>query len=96
MARLSERSDPWVLVTADDKMPDEHRDRVRDLGATLATIDGSWEAFCARHSLELSQEHFKRETVHRWAHVMQEQDDGEVRRYTPLNHAAWKKRRRGD
>jgi hypothetical protein len=91
---LAERDDEWVLVAADDKMPFEHSEAVNDTGATIATVDGAWENFCQRHSLSLTPEQFKRDSVHRWAHVMAEQPDREVRRFTPLSHALWRPKKR--
>ena len=91
---LAERDDEWVLVAADDKMPFEHPETVKEAGATIATVDGAWKAFCQRHALSLTQEQFKRDSVHRWAHVIAEQDAQEVRRYTPMNHALWRPKKR--
>lgn len=59
-----------VLVTTDETMPREHRARLRDAGATVALVHADGEAA-------------KRETVHRWAHVMAAQTPGTVRRYSP-------------
>ncbi len=89
---LDKRPDPWVLVTADDKMPFEHRDLILELGTTIATIDGQWESFCARHGLSHSHSQFARDAVHRWAHVMVEQGDNEIRRYNPRTHGNWRPR----
>ena len=47
---LAERDDEWVLVAADDKMPFEHPETVKETGATIATVDGAWKAFCQRHA----------------------------------------------
>jgi hypothetical protein len=82
----SEYSDP-VLVTADDDMPLEHGKLITKLGLTIATIDG-------RRKPGWPPEAWKKETVHRWAHVMQEQQSGTCRRYSPSGHATWTERRR--
>jgi hypothetical protein len=59
-----------VLVTADEGMPREHRALLRALRVTVAVVHADGEAA-------------KRETVHRWAHVMATQPAGSVRRYSP-------------
>jgi hypothetical protein len=56
-----------VLVTADEHLS---RDFVRAARATVAIVHADGEAA-------------KRETVHRWAHVMAAQPPGSVRRYSP-------------
>jgi hypothetical protein len=91
---LAERDDEWVLVAADDKMPLEHAETVRETSATIATVDGLWRAFSQRHGLSRTQEQFKRDSIHRWAHVIAEQRPGEVRRYTPSSHSIWRPRKR--
>ncbi|CAN5500759.1 hypothetical protein BH23ACT9_BH23ACT9_32660 [soil metagenome] len=73
-------------MTGDDAMPDEHEDVIERLGVTVATVDGRWE----HHGME--QEAYKREVVHRWAHRMAEQQDGEVRRYSPSSNRTWTRR----
>jgi len=94
LRRVAEIDEPWVLVTADDKMPAEWTETISELGATIATIEGLWEKFCQAHNLHLTQEQFIRDSVHRWSHVMQGQEQGEIRRYNPLSHAVWKPRKR--
>ena len=59
-----------VLVTADEAMPREHRALLREHRVTVAVVHADGEAA-------------KRETVHRWAHVMATQPRGSVRRYSP-------------
>ena len=56
---LGARSDLWVLVTSDDEMPHEHETLVRNISATIATIDGQWEQVCQRHNLTRTQEEFQ-------------------------------------
>ena len=89
LTKLSGLAYPWVLVTSDDAMPFEHASRIASLRSTIATIDGEWEKCCKRHSLALAEEEFRRETVHRWAHVIAEQSEGSVRRYSPLSNRTW-------
>jgi hypothetical protein len=85
---------PWVLLTGDDFMPCEHADLIGDAKATVATVDGEWQAACARGSADMTQQEFKRDTVHRWAHSIAEQEAATVRRYTPWNNAPWTLRKK--
>jgi hypothetical protein len=62
--------DGVVLVTADEGMPREHAELLRRTRLTLAVVAARGEAA-------------RRETVHRWAHVMAGQRPGTVRRYSP-------------
>jgi hypothetical protein len=84
IGRLDE-SDP-VLITGDDKMPSEHGKVIAKLGLTIATIDG-------RRKPNWPAEAWKKETVHRWAHVMQAQPAGTLRRYSVSGHVPWVSRR---
>lgn len=94
LGRLAKLSYPWVLVTWDDAMPEEHESLVRQIQATIATIDGQWERVCHEKGLQRRQEQYKKDTVHRWAHVMVEQPAGSVRRYSPVSHREWLPRTR--
>jgi hypothetical protein len=89
LKRLAELAYPWVFVTFDDEMPGEHETLIRQIRATIATIDGQWERICKEKGLERTQEQFKRDTVHRWAHTMVDQTPGSIRRYSPLSHREW-------
>jgi hypothetical protein len=62
--------DDVVLVTADEGMPREHLALLRERRLPVAVVHADGEAA-------------KRETVHRWAHVMATQRPGSVRRYSP-------------
>ncbi len=75
-----------VLVTANESMPIEFEDALRDTGIALAVIDGD-------HG-KTPQEAWKRDTVHRWAHVIEEQAPGVWRRYSPHRRGQWTARRR--
>ncbi len=77
LAKLYE-SEPWVMVTADDAMPFTHAPLIASLAITIATVQP-----CPNRGKEA--EYWKRETVHRWAHKMQEQPDKSIRRYSPRN-----------
>lgn len=79
--------DDYVLITSDDKMPDEHGALISELGITIATIDGRWAAS------GLEQEAWKREVVHRWAHAMHDQPPKSIRRYSLKWYREWTKRR---
>jgi predicted nuclease of predicted toxin-antitoxin system len=63
-----------VLVTADDNMPAEHAEILRETRVTLATIDPA-------RPVDLPQEQWEWEVVQRWAHRMAEQESGGWRRY---------------
>ena len=76
-----------TLVTSDDNMPNEHGALIARLGLTIATLDGRWQRFGD------DQEQYKREVVHRWAHVMAEQELGSIRRYSTVAHRVWTPRR---
>lgn len=83
---------PWVLVTADDMMPAEHADVIEEIEATIATIDGEWEKCCNAHDLNLTQDQFSKEAIHRWAHIIAALRPGEIRRLTPVSHTPWRAR----
>jgi hypothetical protein len=75
-----------VLVTANESMPIQHEDALRTTGIALAIVDGD-------HG-DVPQEAWKRETVHRWAHLIEEQEPGLWRRYSPHRRGKWTLRRR--
>jgi hypothetical protein len=85
--KLDSQLDIWVLVTADDRLPDSHSEAVHRVGATVATINPEREA-------GWPLEEWRREIVHRWAHTMQDQAEGTLRRYTLRRHGVWRPRRR--
>jgi len=74
-----------VLITANESMPIEHEDVLRGSGLTLAVIDGA-------HA-DVHQDEWKREIVHRWVHLMEDQEAGRWRRYSPKRHGPWRRRR---
>jgi len=57
-----------VLLTGDDAMPGEHAELLRQLGQTVATVDGQRDP-------GWTQSAWKCETVHRWVHVIENQKD---------------------
>lgn len=85
--RLDAHLGHWVLVTADDALPDSHGDAVRRVRATVATISAELDA-------DWMLDAWRREIVHRWAHAMGGQKRGSVRRYSLRRHAAWRGARR--
>ena len=89
-------NDP-VLVTSDDFMPAEHSAVLNDVQATVATIrpwtgtddDDYWDGKFHRDPSE-----WEGEIVHRWAHIIQRQRTGTIRRYGLTSNAAWRLPRR--
>lgn len=83
LRRLSERLTlPWVLVTGDDHMPSDHGDDIEKLAATIATVD-------RRRPEDWDLDPYRREVVHRWAHLIAEQPAGSVHRYSLSAHRKW-------
>ena len=56
--RISDRS--WVLVTADDSMPDDWAEVIERLRPTIATVR-------PRNSDDYNDDQWGRDVVHRWA-----------------------------
>ena len=90
--------DDPVLITGDDGMPAEHASVLAAFNATVATVTpwrkddafvGRWEG--ADHR---SEEEWEREIVHRWAHTIQAQKRGTIRRYGLTSSAMWRPPRR--
>jgi len=86
LSKLNELLDDWILITGDDKMPLDHSEAVKAIGATIATID-------PRRPEGIAQGNWQREVSHRWVHKMHVQDPGEVRRYNHETHRIWTPRR---
>ncbi len=84
---LASKPEDLVLVTGDDDMPGEHGDLIAKLGITIATVDGRVDRSWGRAE-------WKRETIHRWAHVIHLQQEGTLERYSPSAHRPWTSRRR--
>lgn len=76
-----------VLVTGDDAMPWEHGDVVAETKATIAVI-------APGHPHDPNEDAREREIVHRWAHRIQDQATGTVRRYHLTGPVRWTPRRR--
>lgn len=77
----------WVLITADDHLPADHADDVARLTPTLAIMDPLRDPGYTR-------EEWHHEIVHRWAHAIEEQALGTIRRYSASTHVAWTQPRR--
>ena len=87
-----------VLVTGDDGMPAEHAAALAAVNATVAVIRpwsrkaahiGSWEGQEHRN-----EDEWEAEIVHRWAHLIQAQRTGTIRRYSANTYGDWKPKRR--
>lgn len=88
LATMLDSAGPWVLVTDDDHMPDEHAEVVAKFGTTIATVDGR------NRPQGPEEEEWKWETVQRWAHVMALQPPCSVHRYGRNSHRIWTPRSR--
>lgn len=86
LRKLQEVHPGCVLVTGDDDLPGEHSELLQRLGLTVATVDGQRDE-------GWRQADWKRETVHRWVHVMENQKDATSRRYNPHQHRLWTRRK---
>ena len=76
-----------VLITGDDHMPDHHAVVIDKLDATIAVV-----APCAPH--DPLEDAYEREVVHKWVHVMHEQERGSIRRYHLRGSVKWTTRKR--
>lgn len=81
--------EPWVLVTGDDNMPAVHAGVILKVGATLATVDRRRPPGYGR-----DEDAWGREVVHRWAHLIERQPSGSIRRYSAGGGRRWTRRRR--
>jgi predicted nuclease of predicted toxin-antitoxin system len=76
-----------VLVTGDDNMPATHADVLRETRVTVAIIAPEREG-------NITTDEWEREIVHRWAHRMESQPIGSIRRYYLFGSREWRPRRR--
>lgn len=84
-----------VVVTGDDHMPEDHADVIAELRATIAVVAPYNPRRRAWQAQAISpEEAWKREIVARWAHAMQTQERGSVRRYSLNGGSVWKPVRR--
>jgi hypothetical protein len=81
---LSSRSGlgDWVLVTGNDGMPAEHPRVFERFNPTVATID-------PRQPETVTEVEWRTDVAQRWAHAMQAQDRGTVRRYSIGGSRIW-------
>jgi hypothetical protein len=77
--------DGWILLTADDALPEDHAAALAAVGGTVATINPERET-------GWGIDEWRREIVHRWAHVVHDQEPGTVRRYSLRRHGVWRRR----
>lgn len=73
---------PWVLLTADDKMPLTHAEVIAELSTTIATVDG-------REPAHFSGDEYHFEVSNRWAHAIAVQGRGTIRRYSASSSRIW-------
>ncbi len=87
LRELAQRKRSWVLVTGDDSMPAEHGSVIIETRATIATIHPEYPR-------EMTEHHWRMDVVQRFAHTMQSQEPGTVRRYALNGSVPWTPRRR--
>ena len=80
--QLAERSDQWVLLTADDRLPLVWHEVIAQTCATIATIHPVYP-------VSYTENEWHHDVSHRWAHVICEQGQGTVRRYYLKTHRLW-------
>lgn len=85
---LRKLDDGWVLVAADDHMPEDHSDVVTALRPTMAIIDP------VVPTEYVSDDEYERDVVHKWAHRIQLQEEGTIFRYNIRGRHVWKAPRR--
>lgn len=86
---VAELYEDAVIVTADDHMPDEWAAVIAELGSTIANVAPCVGPVAALYT---SEDQWERDTVQRWAHVMQLQARNTVRRYSPTSNRRWRRR----
>jgi hypothetical protein len=79
-----------VLITGDDAMPASHAEELARFRTTLAIV-GPYDP---TRGLALNQ--WEHEIVQKWAHAIEEQRRGTIRRYTMAGSRIWKARKRPD
>ena len=80
---LGKLGHPYVIVTADTAMPLDWSAEIEVAAVTVAVID-------SRRSDEFLESQWYRDVVHRWAHVMRNQQRGSVHRYSARGHRPWR------
>jgi hypothetical protein len=87
LERLAAKAPDCVLITGDDAMPLDHPDSVAKSSISLAIVHPEPET-------GYTPDEWDAEIVHRWAHRMEGQAPGSVRRYTLLGSSPWRERKR--
>jgi hypothetical protein len=87
LERLQAKSPDCVLLTTDDAMPIDHPVEVANTSIAIAIVHPDRES-------SYTPDQWDAEIVHRWAHRMELQTIGTVRRYTLNGHSPWKVRKR--
>jgi hypothetical protein len=76
-----------VLVTGDDDMPADHRDTLLRTHYTFAVV-------APTKGTGYEKDQWERDVIHKWAHKMELQASGTIRRYSPNGSREWRPRRR--
>jgi hypothetical protein len=84
---LAKLGHPYVIVTADTSMPFDWLSEIQAAGTTVAVID-------SRRSEEFLESQWYRDVVRRWAHVMRDQPQGSIHRYSAWGHRPWRPKKR--
>lgn len=88
LVALHSRHPECVLITGDDAMPATHAEDLATYRITLAIIGP------VNPKSQLAESEWEHEVAQRWAHLMESQPSGSIRRYTLAGGRAWTTRRR--
>ena len=84
---LASKHPDAVLVTGDDDMPVEHRATLLQTNYTLAIVS-------PKKGAGYEKDQGERDIIHKWAHKMEVQQPGSIRRYSLNGSREWRPRRR--
>lgn len=87
LARLAATTPDAVLITGDDAMPLDHPDAVAKTSISIAIVHPEPQP-------GFTPDQWDAEIVHRWAHRIELQAPGAVRRYTINGSGPWQPRKR--
>lgn len=87
LERLAEKEPDCVLITGDDAMPIDHPEAVDKTTIAIAIVHPEPET-------GFTPDQWDAEIVHRWAHRIEHQTAGTVRRYTLNGSSPWRHRKR--
>lgn len=90
LKKLHEEHPDCVLVTTDDHMPEDHANLVAKYKLTLAIVD---PVVGKAYDQRTQEEAWKWEVCMRWAHRMQDQEPGTVKRYNDQGGRTWNRPR---